>query len=570
MAIGARVPASPPGGTLHPPSSRFSDEVELYHRTYTTLLRSSGETLLRVLEPAHRTMQSSLHALAASEELDLGAFIYATRRLPDPVWQARLIVMGQEAEAFERAGLGLADDWPALEAPARRRHWYDVGDGRLAVLLASTSDLDDVIPTLVAYQIEWNKLRSRLRAAGEVPSSAAEAAEVLGGTLEDWERLDAAWGFETGTRLLEVAERRLNLRIQLLGGSEVGYARMTRRWWQPVNQELGGSERPVYFVSSNTHALVNLLTGFPRAHEEEIVDWIRDCGPPELNDELKAFEDGRTEGSWENFLYYAARGWLEGADDDELGRRRGEFERAVGVRHMPSRTALRVSAQVFELSRLDPGGLDPRLDDVDADRLAASDAVIVNIEYPLGLAAYNILREVAVSRRGLRGVYVLGKAATLNADVGDVMLSSVVHDEHSSNTYWLDNAFTVQDIQPWLVFGSGLDNQRAVTVKSTFLQNREYLDFYYREAFTVVEMEAGPFANAVYEIAEAERHPMGESVNFSKLPIDFGIIHYASDTPYTQARTLGARGLDYYGMDSTYASSIAIARRILTLERVLA
>ena len=44
---------------------------------------------------------------------------------------------------------------------------------------------------------------------------------------------------------------------------------------------------------------------------------------------------------------------------------------------------------------------------------------------------------------------------------------------------------------------------------------------------------------------------------------------YASDTPYTQARTLGARGLSYYGMDSTYASSLAILRRILRLEGAL-
>ena len=150
-------------------------------------------------------------------------------------------------------------------------------------------------------------------------------------------------------------------------------------------------------------------------------------------------------------------------------------------------------------------------------------------------------------------MYVLGKAATLNADVGDVMISSVVHDEHSGSTYWLDNAFSVDDLAGDLRFGSGLDNQRAVTVKSTFLQNRAYLDFYYREAFTVVEMEAGPYCNALYEIADADRHPVGEAVNFSKLPLDFGIIHYASDTPYTQARTLGARGLSYYGMDSTYA-----------------
>ena len=35
----------------------------------------------------------------------------------------------------------------------------------------------------------------------------------------------------------------------------------------------------------------------------------------------------------------------------------------------------------------------------------------------------------------MRGIYVMGKAATLNGRVGDVMISSVVHDEHSLNTY---------------------------------------------------------------------------------------------------------------------------------------
>jgi hypothetical protein len=246
------------------------------------------------------------------------------------------------------------------------------------------------------------------------------------------------------------------------------------------------------------------------------------------------------------------------------------MEHALGVHHISSRAALRVSSQIMALDRLDPEGLDPRLGPVDAGRLAASSAVIVNIEYPLGLAAYNILRELTVSTDVVKGVYVLGKAATLNADVGDVLISGVIHDEHSGSTYWLDNAFSFDDIAPFLRFGSGLDNQRAVTVKSTFLQNREYLDFYYREAYTVVEMEAGPFCNAVYEMADADRYPVGEAVNFSKLPIDFGIIHYASDTPYTQARTLGARGLSYYGMDSTYASSLAILRRIFKLENVLA
>jgi hypothetical protein len=547
--------------------SPASQEVELYHRTYTTLLRSSGETFLRVLEPAHRAMNSSLHTLAAADEVDLGAFIYATRRLPLEVSAARRIVLGQEFEQFARAGIGPLTEWTPVEADARRRRWYwDAERETIAVLLASTSDLDDLIPTLVAYQLEWNKLRTRLLASGGdcvATADPAECAQAVGGTREDWERLGQAWGGQLAARLRDVNHRELNLRLRMLGGSNTGYARITRRWWRPVMEqlrELGVADKPLYFVSSNLHSVVNLVTGIPRTHEEEVIAWVESSGPDYLRRELARFREGRTEGAWENFLYYCARMALEP---------RPEAERAAGVTHMSSHTALRVSTQVMPLSRLQPELLDPRLGDVDADALSRAEGVIVNVEYPLGIAAYNILREITSATDALRGVYVLGKAATLNADVGDVMISSMIHDEHSGSTYWLDNAFGVDDIAPFLVFGSGLDNQRAVTVKSTFLQNREYLDLYYREAFTVVEMEAGPFCDAVYEIADVDRYPAGEAVNFAKLPIDFGIIHYASDTPYTQARTLGARGLDYYGMDSTYASTLAILRRILKLENVL-
>ncbi len=570
-----RVPASIPGGSLRQAGGLVSDEVELYHRTYTTLLRSSGETLLRVLEPSHRSMNSSLHPLAATSEVDLGAFLYAMRRLPASIWKAAVIVMGQEAQVFARAGIGPIEEWEPVEAPARRRRWYDSHAGTLAVLLASTSDLDDLIPTLVAYQVEWNKLRAHLRAAdrpaGEDPDPAA-CAEAYGGAEEDWVRIREAWG-DLSSFLDEVHDRRMNLRIRMLGGSQAGYARMTRRWWAPVRatmEEQGLGDRPVYFISSNPHSIINLVTPTARAGEAEVVKFVETHGPEYLMEELERFRQGHAEGSWENFLYFAARLlWETLPEDGEEWRQRQAAERAVGVMHISSRAALRVSAQVIALDKLDPAGLDPRLGAVDHERLSRSDAVVVNIEYPLGLAAYNILRELTVSTDVVRGVYVLGKAATLNADVGDVLISGVVHDEHSGSTYWLDNAFSFDDIAPFLRFGSGLDNQRAVTVKSTFLQNREYLDYYYREAYTVVEMEAGPFCNAVYEIADADRYPVGEAVNFSKLPIDFGIIHYASDTPYTQARTLGARGLSYYGMDSTYASSLAILRRIFKLEGII-
>ena len=553
--------------------AELAEAVEVYHRTYTTVLRSSGETALRVLEPSHKAMGSSLHPLASATEPDLGAFLYAVRRLPEAMTTAQRVLMGQSAEVFAQRGHGSVTGWAEVGAPGRRRRWYDDGAGSLAVLIASASDVDDLMPTMVAFQIEWNKLHAALRASGHeridelVP---ADCAALLGGAADDWLQLHEAWGVSFGRRLADIAARKMALRVQMLGGTQVGYARVTRRWWQQVTGVMRSESllsRPVYFVSSNSHSLANLVTGLAPRHENELVRWVGEHGSTDLREELQRFHDGVAEGSWNNFLFYVARQRFRESPDTERAALRRE-EREAGVLNVSSRTALDVGAQVIPLDRLSSANFDDRIGRVDADALGRSQGVIVNIDYPLGLAAYNILREVAETA-DLRGVYILGKAATLNADVGDVMISSVVHDEHSGSTYWLDNAFSVADIAPYLRFGSGLDNQRSVSVKGTFLQNRGYLDFYYREAFTVVEMEAGPYCAAVFEFTEPSRYPVGEPVNFSKLPIDFGVIHYASDTPFTQARTLGARGLSYFGMDSTYASSVAILRRILRNEQAL-
>ena len=198
--------------------------------------------------------------------------------------------------------------------------------------------------------------------------------------------------------------------------------------------------------------------------------------------------------------------------------------------------------------------------------LAQSDALILNIDYPLGLAAYDILAEVSSHAGSIYGVYVMGKAATLNAVIGDVMISNVVHDEHSRNTYLFPNSFTAADVAPDLVYGTVLDNQKSITVQGTFLQNASYMDVFYREGYTVIEMEAGPYLSAVYEMYRPQRHPVNEIVNLYGLPFDLGMIHYASDTPLGKGKNLGAGSLSYFGMDATYAATLAILRRIFELE----
>jgi hypothetical protein len=544
--------------------------VELYVRTYTTMLQSSGDIKVESLVQAHLGMGSVLHPLAAEPQTDMGALLYAVRRLPEAISRCRHVVMGQSPQGF-RAVLG-ADilTWQALKAPARRRRWYQDGNTTLAVLIASTSDIDDLVPTLVAYQIEWNKLHNSLR---DVALDDEQARMAAGATDDDWRRLHEAWGDGFDATLAAVKREECKIVLRLVGGSHLGYARNASRWWLPIAaamDEIGIRDAPIYFVSSNAHSLINVLTSVARQFDSEIRDWIR-RNHPELDEERRKLEAGHSRASPDNWLYYSARQLFDLHPDRERQRqRRAEMEAANGVRHIAAKgTGVDSAAQIFKLSQLDPASIDRRVGRVDEQKLRASGACILNVDYPLGMAAYHILRQVAEQASWVAGVYVLGKAATLNADVGDVMIPNAVHNEHSGNTYWLDNCFTAADVQPNLVYGSALDNQRSVAVRGTFLQNRDYLDFYYQGRYTVVEMEAGPYLDACYEIAQPGRYPLGESVNMTRLSFDLGIVHYASDTPYTQARTLGARGLSYRGMDSTYASAIAVARRILQQEDVL-
>ena len=545
------------------------EQVELYVRTYKSVLRSSGEIRLQVLERAHLEMESSLHPLAGQERLDSGALLYALHRLPPVVLELEHVCLGQSPDQLLHSRGSRPDDWlPVVAAGRRRRWWWNQTLRTLAVALASSSDLDDLVPTLVAVQIEWNKAHALLQGEPELDPTDLEAlaAARLGISDDDWDRLATLFGLRLPEFLTEVASRKLDLGIQLLGGSQVGYARATREWWRPVGDVLRQEhllDRPLYFVSSNAHCLVNLLSGVARQRASQVAEWVAASGDPELRQIATELAEPGSRHSAENFLYYAARRWFEARPEER--QQRAREERDEGIFHIPSQSGTDVAAQLIVLDRLQPSRLDPRLlaSGPVEEALAHSPHVILNIQYPLGLGAYHILRQVMEATEHLDGVYILGKAATLNADIGDVMVSDVVHDEQSGNTYWLNNCFSFTQVSPFVSSRSVLDRQRAVSVRSTFLQNRGYLERYYRDAYTVVEMEVGPYLGAVFEAGDSSRYPDREQVDLTRPAMEVGIIHYASDTPYTQARTLGARGLQFEGMEGTYAGALAIAARIL-------
>ncbi len=558
-------------------------DVELYIRTYNTLLRSSGEVSLKALVQAHYNIDSSLHPEARSPYPDMSAFIYSVLRLPSAILHCNLVLLGQSEEMFQQQGFDV-DNWQAVTAPARRRKWFYDGKETLAVYVASVSDIDDIVPILVAFQIEWNKMYYLLNAdpttmrlletrIDRTSPVFAEISRVLRERLHihasDWRRLEVIWGDRLWDNLRIIGKSRKSFALRMLGGSHVGFVRATRKWWAPVERvfdTLGLQDRPVYFVSSNPHSLVNLSSGSILNRQEVLTQFALSGKDPYLAEECRKLQEGIVPGNWQNFLYFVAREWMRTPAGQEFIQNRAREEQERGIWYVGARHGLEIDAQVFELAKLHHMEIDPRCRMPGMDKLSKSQAVLLNIDYPLGMAAYRMLREIMENLTHIKGIYILGKAATLNGSIGDVMISNAVLDEHSQNVYWLDNCFTAQDVQSYLIYGSVLDNQKAVSGKGTYLQNRQYLDFYYSANYTVVEMESGPYLNAVYEDQYLTRYPNGENINFARLPYELGILHYASDTPYTRGKNLGAGSLSYFGMDSTYACAVAILRRIFENE----
>jgi hypothetical protein len=431
--------------------STASEEVELYLRTYYSLLRSTADVQIRTLEEAHAGVKSLLHPLVRDPVPDMSALLYCLLRLPTCIHQVELVVLGQSIEVFTQAGFKDIESWEKVSSPARRRRCFFNGTDTLACFIASVSDIDDVIPMLTAYQIEWNKLHSLLRGNSssisllnpdgkDQDARLQELAQILNLPREDVERLKTVWGDDFENYLKKISDRPRKLRVRLLNGSLVEYRRATDRWWDHIAQvcrEL--TDRPVYFISSNPHSVINLLSGYAFKNKNKLIDYLKETDNHELQEEWENIQAQQVISSQENFLYYILKKFQQTSIGTNFVTDQNNAEIDCGILRVSSEHSFEVDAQLIQLNQICSDTLDPRLLDGDLTFLAKSDAILLNIDYPLGMAAYNILSEISEHVEKILGIYIMGKSASLNGTVGDIVIPNVVHDEHSKNTYLFQN-----------------------------------------------------------------------------------------------------------------------------------
>lgn len=514
------------------------------------VLRSTAKVSLSRLEDAYKTMKPCIHKHADDDIFDKEAFSYAILRLPACILRCHHIILGQSVSYLEEIGVSVSL-WEEVFAKARRRRYLFNGKDTAAAFISSKSDIDDVIPALICLQIECRKLSALLHEAcpESLPEEEEETADLLSsvtGIMKDSIRAMFGKSLQASAEAIYNNDG-CSFTVQNLEANYSRYMRETSLWWENIRQTCPDIEtRDVYFVSSNTHSLINALSHFAESEEERILCFAK--GIPGLEDAVRQYIDNPEKKS---ILYYLLMKYENSSSGDGMKERRLRHEEELGIVRIRDSRYLDIPTQIIDLKKL------PDI---------AEDVIILNIDYPLGRTAYFVLSKISEHVDKLRGVYVIGKAASLFAERGDVLIPSSVTDLNNNNHYYFNNAIKAADIARHLGNDSRCnvyDNQKAVTVLGTFLQNRKLLNNLLVSGVTDIEMEFGPYLSAYYELIFPKRYPEDDLITLPSDSLDLGIAHYVSDNPLSTAPGL-SHALALEGVDATYAVTYAVLDRILS------
>lgn len=432
---------------------------------------------------------------------------YAQKRLPQEIENNPKIVFLNNPEQLEKID-ARTHNWKSVKAIARRRFvYYNQILNILAFQISSDSDLDDIINILLA--------------------------------------------------------RGNSLNLQYLKNPDYDYFQNAKNYVDDLIDKtsvLNITNRPVYFISSNLHSIVNLTGGFLYHYQNDIFNYVQNY-LPDLQNIWNSIKESNNILRVNDFLYYISNQYFI-ANPDKLNEKKA-YEYELGFIQIKPEKYIDCGIQIIPIRSIAQSKfIDPFLKISNQEKINSSQAIIVNIEYPLGFAAYFILKELLSRLQNIKGVYIMGKAAILAGDVGDIQIPNTVLDERTNNLFTFNNIFN-QNFPKTPLKSNILNNQKAVSVFGTFLENMEQLVKYNADNFNLIEMESGPYLNAIYEFIN-KNLPFDSKLNIDQTPFDFGIANYASDNPLSQ--TLGEGSMNLKGIEPTYLSALAIMQRIIDLE----
>jgi hypothetical protein len=540
------------------------DEIHQYRAAisnFCTLVRAAvirgSATLSEFYEP-YVKMGPCIHKYAADNaKIDLNAFSYALQRLPFEIVQANHLSIKSTPE-----DLSNLQDIKRLHCSQRKRAMYQIGKDYVQIVARdSESDILDILSAMIMYGKEASKIRKTL-VNSHLANDIKRYAEHQGTTNTDVLIAQLADKFSTNYEHLHGIDLSLdNKLLDILQGvmqhepehlhlgfdrefSLTDAIRKAKDWAKRIEFEIREyQDRPIILISSNTHSVVNCLTGFAQQQRELIAHHLNDHPEmPRLNE------------SNPNSLYYAIQKLTKTHPDLMLQKQ--EYETKLGIKFLKDQHETGIDVQVIDTKMLDYVQVDPRIKVNHNNH--GPDAIILNIDYAFGVEGKHIMTELcdAFTKR-IQSISITGKAGIVCGDRYDVMLPTVIIPQIEGGIYQFPhnrNNLRREALEHIMNRNAIHDGGPMLTVPGTAIQNEFVLyDYMVRYGILGLEMEAGPYFDAIEKARQRQ---------ILRDDIQLNVGYWGSDNPLKPTETLASNHMEL-GFDPSYNLIIGILNTAL-------
>jgi len=540
------------------------DDIPRFRRAiinFCTLARASiisESTILGSFYEPYERMQPCLHRKFSEEKvIDLTAFSYALQRLPEEIAKVKEVYIKNNPE-----DLSCVPGIKLLECKARRRTTYCIDDDYIQMIAREgETDVFDIITSLIMYSREATKIKKILFGTSllneiseykELKESEAKnkviskLADRFSLKYEELKCVDKALDYKLFNIISNIMEQTPeNMIIHFDHEFSVTDAsKKAELWIEKVQKELESfGEKPIHLISSNTHGVVNCLTGFARDNYNQII-------------KLGKRQRLKLQGTkYLNQLYCLAQELSK--IHEGLLEEKKTYEKELGIKFIKDDFNTGIDVQIIDLGRLDFKKMDPR---IKVRKLHRKQPIILNIDYAFGKEGKYIMDELCENfGKRIKSISITGKAGIVCGNKYDIMLPTSVIPQIEGGIYHFPgqkNHLKVKHLEGLLEKEKVYTGGPMLTVPGTAIQNDLVMyDYMVRYGILGLEMEAAPYFDAIEKACER---------GILRKDIMLNVGYWGSDNPLNPSESLAESHMDK-GFNPTYALIIAMLNNVFRI-----
>lgn len=503
----------------------------------------------------YKAQKPSLHQFCNDTRIDLPALIYALQRHPEAITRVNGIYLLSKSPKSDRGVTSVG-------CLARKRAMFDLGNELEIIVREKQADSFDIVSCAIMYGIEAKKIREKLegenlllddiahlneKAEVEKNQVIARLANTLGVEFKDINKYNSLLNNRLYSLLGNIVKHepeKMVLRFdeEFLKSNYPANAKAWRRSIEDQFQEYKG--RPLVIISSDTHSVVNCLTGFAEKNQDEI--------------NQMAMQHPRLEkltGTDHGLLYYRLQQLCKTPAGKKLLQAKIQYEESLGIKFIRDMHNTGIDVQIIDVKKMferNSYNIDPRIN-VNREFVKQNGPVILNMDYSFGKQGRHSMQELCHTfGEQIQGIALIGKAGILceNGRKFDIMLPTHVQNQIRGGIYLLPNGNKLVPSDFTGFAGRIHAAGPMLTVPGTVMQN-ELVSIHYRDKARVigVEMEAAHYLDSI-----EKAHAYG----ILKKDLGMYVGYWASDVPLNPDESLAEEhmGMGYIPLYSLICATL--------------